>query len=121
MPHQPGSALTRHQISAMIVRKAWHDPFFHQRLLADPTAAYEQATGQKVPSGVRIAVVEDDAHTVHFVIPARPADARGLSDSDLEAVAGGMGIVTLLHPGTPVLPPDPVGHGPIIAPMSPKL
>lgn len=89
MPQLSQVALTREQISARIAEKAWHDPAFHQRVLADANGAYEEATGLKLPPGVTLKVIEDDAHTINFVIPPRPAAASELSDADLEAVAGG--------------------------------
>jgi hypothetical protein len=89
MPQLPKSTLTRDEISARIAEKAWHDPAFHQRVLADANAAYEEATGLKVPPGVTLKVIEDDAHTINFVIPPRPAATSELSDADLESVAGG--------------------------------
>jgi hypothetical protein len=114
--------MTRGEISAVIAKKAWHDDAFRKAVLTDANATYEQATGQKLPAGITIKVIEDDAHTVHFVIPARPAHDSAMSDTDLEAVAGGMGLAGgPLHPGTPVLPPEPTGPGPIVAPMSPGL
>ena len=59
---------------------------------------FEEKTGSKLPPGVHVKVIEDDAHTVHFVIPAKPAGAAELSDTDLEAVAGGgkAGIITAI-------------------------
>ena len=81
--------LTRDAIGQLIAEKAWREPDFHRAILADPHAAIEQATGQPVPPGVTIKVVEDDAHTVHFVMPARPSQTGEVSDEELEQVAGG--------------------------------
>jgi hypothetical protein len=40
-----------------------------------------------------VALAEDD-RTIHFVIPAKPADTDQLSDEDLEKVAGGIDLIS---------------------------
>lgn len=84
------SPLTRDEISTAIAEKAWKDDAFHKEVLANPNQAYEKYIGQALPPGVTIKVVEDTPTTVHFVIPAKPAAANELSDSELEGVAGGV-------------------------------
>jgi hypothetical protein len=84
------SAPTRDDISAAIAEKAWKDEAFHKEVLANPNKVYEQYLGQPVPTGVTIKVLEDTATTVHFVLPAKPANAGELSDAELEDVAGGV-------------------------------
>ena len=84
------ASLTRDQIAAAIATKAWKDDAFHKEVLADPNKAYEHHTGQKLPPGLTLKVVEDTPNTVHFVIPARPPAAGELSDAELENVAGGV-------------------------------
>src|SRR5271155_4996581 len=54
-----------------IVAKAWRDPAFKARLLADPHAALEDA-GISVPAGVTVKVVENTDTHVHFVLPPKP-------------------------------------------------
>ena len=88
--------VTRDQISAAIAEKAWKDEAFHKEVLANPNKVYEQHMGQPLPPGVTIKVVEDTPNTVHFVIPARPAHAGELSDSELENVAGGATPISLV-------------------------
>ena len=89
MPEAAGE-ISRDQISAAIAEKAWKDEAFHKEVLANPNKAYEQYLGRPVPAGMTIKVVEDTPNTVHFVIPAKPANAGELSDSELENVAGGL-------------------------------
>jgi len=69
-----------------IVAKAWRDPAFKAKLLADPQAALKDA-GVAVPSGVTVKVVEDSASHVHLVLPPKPTGE--LSDEALDKVAGG--------------------------------
>jgi hypothetical protein len=75
-----------------IAQRSLEDDAFRQQLLADPRAALEQELGTQLPSGIRVQVVEATADTVVLVIP--PSSGAGedegeLSDSELEAVAGG--------------------------------
>jgi hypothetical protein len=73
------------QKMAQIITKCWSDAAFKAKLLVDP-AAVLQAEGLPVPAGMRIKVVEDTPQRVHWVLPARPTD---LSDTQLDALAGG--------------------------------
>jgi hypothetical protein len=66
---------------AKLIAKAWADPSFKATLVRDPRAAMA-TVGIKVPDGVKVKVVEDNATTVHLVIPEKPSD-RELSDIDL--------------------------------------
>ena len=56
-----------------VILKAWTDPDFKQRLLADP-ATVLQENGVQVPSGVAVKVVEDTDQVNYFVLPGKPAD-----------------------------------------------
>ena len=80
---------TRDQIAAAIAEKAWKDEAFHKEILANPAKLYEQHFGEPLPPGMTLKVLEDTATTVHFVLPAKPANAATLSDAELEQVAGG--------------------------------
>jgi hypothetical protein len=68
-----------------IVAKAWTDPAFKARLLADPHAVFAEYQ-LAVPAGTRVRVVEDTEQERHFVLPRRPAD---LTDEQLDLMAGG--------------------------------
>ena len=71
-----------------MVAKAWRDPAFKAKLLADPHAALEDA-GISVPAGVTVKVVENTDTHVHFVLPPKPT--REFSDEELEKVWAGWG------------------------------
>lgn len=74
---------------AMVVERAWRDPVFKARLLAEPHVALA-LLGLEVPSGMTVKVVENTETVVHLVLPAKPAEGE-LSEEALEAVAGGTG------------------------------
>jgi hypothetical protein len=72
---------------SQLVAKAWDDPAFKQRLLADPAAVLKE-NGLKVPAGVQVKVVENTDKVVHLTLPAKPSPAE-LSEEELHRAAGG--------------------------------
>ena len=81
--------LNRHDLEAKIVKHSWEDEKFRKEFAANPAATFVKYL--KVPAGSlpKIVVHEEEAGTWHIVLPAKPANARELSDADLEKVAGG--------------------------------
>jgi hypothetical protein len=75
------------QVRAVLSRSAT-DKAFRQLLLSDPRAAIAEATGQAVPANFRVAFVENTADAT-VVLPPVVSETAELSDSELEAVAGG--------------------------------
>ena len=71
-----------------LVAKAWRDPAFKAKLIADPQAVLREA-GMAVPAGVTVKVVENTGTHLHFVLPPKPTGQ--LSDEALDEVAGGAG------------------------------
>ena len=71
-----------------LVRKAWSDPAFKAKLLADPYAAIE-AAGADVREGETIRVLENTDKLIHLVLPLQPAGE--LSDEALDAAVGAVG------------------------------
>lgn len=69
-----------------IIAKAWRDPAFKAALIANPAATLK-AEGVEVPSGITVSVLENTDKHVHLVLPLAPTS--GLSDEELDAVAGG--------------------------------
>ena len=80
-----------------IVAQAWSDGGFKQQLLSNPAAVLKEK-GFKVPDKMAIKVLEDSAHTVHLILPERPAE---LSDAELSQVAGGVTPIQIPNPGIP--------------------
>ena len=71
-----------------LVARAWRDPTFKAKLIADPRAVLREA-GMAVPAGAAVKVVENTATHLHFVLPPKPVGQ--LSDEALDEVAGGAG------------------------------
>ena len=72
-----------------LVARAWADPAFKAKLLADPAGVLKE-NGLVPPAGITIKVVENTDKVLHLTIPAKPA-ATELSEEELHRVAGGEG------------------------------
>ena len=77
---------TPSEMRSQIADKAASDAEFHARLLDDPKGAIGDELGVTLPDGLKVEVHEEGADVAHLVLPP----ASRLSDSDLQAVAGGM-------------------------------
>ena len=69
-----------------VVARAWRDPSFKAKLIADPEATLKDA-GVSVPPGVKLTMVENTDKHVHVVLPVKPTG--DLSDEALDKVVGG--------------------------------
>jgi hypothetical protein len=72
---------------AKLLAKAWTDPAFRARLLADPNATVAQM-GLKVPPGKKLHIVENTDTDVYLVLP-KPPPGTELSDEALDQAVGG--------------------------------
>lgn len=85
------------KLYAQIVQKAWDDVTFKQELIANPVAAIEKLTGNKMnlPEGKTLVVKDQtDESKVYINIPApakQSVDVE-LNEEQLEAVSGGIDI-----------------------------
>ena len=86
-PKSPKALLTG------VIERAWRDPAYKSRLLAEP-AAVLAAAGLPVPAGRRVKVVEETDTISYLVLPPAPGEA-GLSDAELDAVAAASGTLCL--------------------------
>ena len=71
-----------------VIARAWRDPAFKAKLIADPQAVLREA-GMAVPAGATVKVVQNTGTHLHFVLPPKPVGQ--LSDEALDEVAGGAG------------------------------
>jgi len=70
-----------------IVTRAWGDPAFKKRLLADPGTVLKEA-GVTVPPGVQVRIMEDTDRVFHLTLPQEPS-SQGLAEEELEQVSAG--------------------------------
>ena len=87
------AVMKKKEFEAKLITKALEDEDFRNELLSNPKAVIEKESGQTIPEGVEIKIVEEAPNTVTIVLPRKPAaaDASGeLSDESLEKVSGGL-------------------------------
>lgn len=87
------------ELMQTIINKAWEDDAFKQELVNNPVAAIEKLTGEQMvlPEGKTL-VVRDQTkdQTIFINIPSEPnLEDVELNEDQLEAVAGGMGLLDL--------------------------
>jgi len=71
-----------------VIKKAWDDEAFMQRLLEDATPVLKEH-GVQLPAGMQVKAVTNSEKLTHLVIPPKPSNK--LSDEDLDSVAAGGG------------------------------
>jgi hypothetical protein len=76
----------------LLVARAWSDPPFKAKLLADP-AAMLRAEGLTVPPGMTVKIAENTEKVLNLVLPLKPAP-EDLSEEELQGVAAGRSTVS---------------------------
>jgi hypothetical protein len=64
-----------------VIQKAWEDPSFKQKLLADPKEALREALGIQVPDNITLKTVEEGSNEFYLVIP--PSPSSGVMKTDV--------------------------------------
>ena len=57
---------------SQVVEKAWQDPSFKAKLLANPKAAIQEALGVTLPDHIKIKTVEESTDEFYVVLPPSP-------------------------------------------------
>ena len=89
--------MTNSVTKEQVVARAIKDVEFRQALLSNPKAALEKAYNIHLPNILTIRVLEDTPTTLTIVLPPKEIQVQELSDSELEAIAGGRSPVTMNH------------------------
>lgn len=82
-------SLTRSQTEAKINVRAWKDPIFRQQLATNPHLALKEMGMSKVPSGLKIQIVEEQKEEWVIRLQKRPLNFQDLTDEALEKIACG--------------------------------
>lgn len=93
-PNPASPVVTRRDLEARIVAKAWRHPAYLRRLLADPKSVLQSEVSVAdpevtLPTGLQVYVHQETPNTYHLVLPRNPRTIA-LSEvvgDDLEAVA----------------------------------
>jgi len=75
------------EFATKVITKAWSDPAYKAKLLADPRAALAEV-GYTMPANLNFKVVENTSTLVHLILPPPPSDE--LRDEALGRVSGGI-------------------------------
>ena len=81
--------ISRRMAEEMLVQKAAQDDAFRKQLVKDPKTAIFEMFGFRIPSDVRVTVLEETSDEVFLVLPASCAAAE-LAEQELAMVAGGL-------------------------------
>jgi hypothetical protein len=84
------SVQIRKMVETRLILRALDDPAFRQKLITDPRAAFEEEIGVPFPAAANFQVIEESPGTVVLVVPKAAPQAGELSDTQLDAVAGGL-------------------------------
>jgi len=76
------------QVVTLVQERAANDPEFRARCLTSPDEALKSMTGINIPEQLKVTFAEDEQGRLNLVLPPE-AFSEGLSDEDLDAVAGG--------------------------------
>lgn len=84
-----------------VINEAWENEAFKKELMANPEAAIEKLTGQRVrmPEGKRIVVRDQtDESTIFINIPVeKKLEDVELNEEQLESVSGGGSLIDIVH------------------------
>ncbi len=85
--------MTRGEMQDLLMKFSLESQTYRQALAKDPKGVISKQFGIDVPASVSVKVVQETADTIYVVLPHAVESGAELSDSDLEAVAGGHSIV----------------------------
>lgn len=87
--------VSRTDFEAAIVKRAWADPQYKKRLLANPRAVFEEELRKyradaKLPENIQFYVHEETPNAMHMTLPMNPAEYGQLTgDEWMDGATGG--------------------------------
>jgi hypothetical protein len=82
--------ISRHDLEAKIVKRCRGDERFPMEFTSNPSAAFAKYLNVPAADLPRISVHREEPGSWHIVLPAKPGNVDGLSEQELEKVAGGV-------------------------------
>ncbi len=80
-----GFPTQRLNIESRVVRRAWADESYRQRLLDDPKTALAEEIGVPLPDRLRVRVVEEQSDLMYIVLPV---DISGIPVETVQVMMG---------------------------------
>lgn len=84
----------RSEYEREVIKKAWSDENFKQRLISDPKSVIAEELDETLPENIEFEVLQETENKVYFVLPSNPTSVitseEALSEEALETVAGGI-------------------------------
>lgn len=71
--------MSKESLKVRIIRKAWEDPEFKAKLLADPRSAIYETFGIKLPQEIELKAVEETSTQFVLVIPPNPEAVQNVA------------------------------------------
>lgn len=75
-----------------IIAKAWRDPAYRSALLSNPKAVLERELRTRLPTALKVQVVEERKGLIYMVLPMNPNaySEKRMDDPELTLLAGGI-------------------------------
>jgi hypothetical protein len=75
--------MSMESLKEQIIKKAWAEPAFKEKLLADPKTAIKDAFGVEVPDHIEVKALAEQPDLYYLIIPQNPEDVTpGVSSVD---------------------------------------
>jgi len=86
--------MKKEELQSKLMAKAWKDPEFKKRLLANPKETISAFIKEHFPNEKKLEnsnfkIVEHDPKTIVIALPQAPSNAQELSENELEKLAAG--------------------------------
>lgn len=89
----------RRELEGSIIRKAWSDPAYHEKLMADPKAILEQELATiypdiLLPDELQVQAVQETPNAITLVVPAPPEELelKAMTEEDLVSLSEGTAV-----------------------------
>ncbi len=61
-------------LKVQIIKKAWSEPAFKERLLSEPKQAIKEEFGVEIPAEIELRAVEENSSLYYLVLPPNPEE-----------------------------------------------
>lgn len=94
IPEEDAWSPRRSDYEGEVVLRAWQDPEFRERLRAAPKDVLAEVLGKRLPTDLRVSVVEEEPQEIVIRVPVDPhvylEEGEEISEENLNMVAAGV-------------------------------